>query len=418
MITIMRAWTPASRTPTGTCTSGWSTVIPIIPTSIIVMSTDHAASNDRPATRLATRLCFLAAGFAMACWAPLVPYAKARLGLDEASLGLLLLCLGIGSVTSMPLTGALVGRLGSRVVILAAGAGLCAALPGLALAGSMPVQALSLLLFGASLGAIDVAMNVHAVAVEKDAGVPLMSGFHGLFSVGCVAGAGTMASLLALGLTPGAATGIAVLAVLAALGMAAPRLLRHTSGGEASPLFVRPHGAVLLLGALAFVAFLTEGAILDWTALFLIETRGFAPWAGGIGFALFSLAMTAGRLTGDRVVAALGGRRVLLWGGLLAVAGFVVLVAAPWAILSLLGLVLMGLGASNLVPVLFSAAGRQQAMPVGLAVAAMTTIGYAGILAGPALIGFAAAAVGLPASFVMLAGLVLCIPLASRRVAA
>lgn len=374
------------------------------------MSTDNT-----PATRLATRLAFLAAGFAMACWAPLVPFAKAQLGLDEAGLGLLLLCLGIGSIGAMPVAGTLVGRVGARPVILAAGAGLCLALPGLALAATPAVLGAVLLLFGASLGSMDVAMNVHAVAVEKASDRPLMSGFHGLFSVGGMIGAGAMTAALAAGLTPAQATMAATLAVAAAVALAGPRLLDH-AGGAPGPLWVRPHGMVLLLGALAFAAFLTEGAILDWTALLLTQARGMEPAQAGIGYTLFSATMTLGRLTGDRVVGALGARRVLLWGGLLASGGLALQALAPSAAASLAGILLAGLGASNLVPVLFSAAGRQHVMPVGLAVTAMSSIGYAGILCGPALMGFVAHAVGLPGAFVMLAVLMLSLPLAARAV--
>jgi predicted MFS family arabinose efflux permease len=381
------------------------------------MCTDSSAvmSDDSPATRWATRLSFLAAGFAMACWAPLVPYAKARLGLNEGMLGLLLLSLGAGSMAAMPLAGALVGRWGARAVIMVAGAGLCLSLPMLALLGTPMALSLALLLFGASLGSMDVAMNVHAVAVERAAGQPLMSGFHGLFSVGGLAGAAIMTVLLAAGIAPLSAAVAAAVAVLAAVALAGPRLLATQAGGD-GPLFVRPHGIVMLLGVLAFAAFLMEGAILDWAALFLTQVRGVDTAEGGAGYVLFSLAMTAGRLGGDRIVARLGRENVLRWGGLLVAAGFVLMVALPQAGAALAGLLLVGLGASNLVPILFSAAGKQHAMPIGLAVAAVTTVGYAGILVGPALIGFVAQALGLSAAFLMLGGLILAMPLAARRV--
>lgn len=378
---------------------------------------DHGAIDHGAPARLATRLAFLAAGFAMAWWAPLVPYAKQRLGVDEGGLGLLLLCLGAGSVLTMPLVGLAVGRWGCRRVALTAGGGVCLALPGLALANSVPELAATLLLFGASLGALDVSMNVHAVLVERAAGRPLMSGFHGLFSVGGFVGSAALTALLAAGATPAAATMLATVAVAAVMLTTRPRLLRQGGGGD-GPALVRPHGLVVLLGGLAFAAFLTEGAILDWTALFLTQERGLPTAQGGLGYALFSLAMTAGRLTGDRVVAALGGRRVLLWGGLSTVAGLAGLVLLPWAAAGLAGLVLVGLGAANLVPVLFSAAGRQHAMPVGLAVAAMSTLGYAGILVGPAAVGFVAHGLGLPLALGLLAVLMLALPLASRRVGA
>jgi len=368
------------------------------------------------ASRLATRLCFLAGGFAMACWAPLVPYAKLRLGLDEAGLGLILLGLGSGSLIAMPLAGAILARHGCRMVILVAGLGLVLALPVLALAGSVPLLAAGLVLFGASLGTLDVSMNVHAVLVERQAERPLMSGFHGLFSVGGFAGSATMTALLAAGLSPGLSTFLAAATTAALVLPALPRLLADSRAEEGAPLFVRPHGFVVLLGALAFACFLSEGAILDWSALFLTQERGLEPSRGGLGYALFSLAMTAGRLSGDRVVVALGGLRVLVWGGLAAAGGFALLVLAPSPLAGLAGLVLVGLGASNLVPVLFSAAGRQQAMPMGLAIAAMSSLGYAGILAGPAVLGFVAKALSLPMAFVLLGLLMLALPLAARRV--
>jgi len=369
--------------------------------------------TDSPATRLATRLSFFAAGFGASCWAPLVPFAKVRLGVDDGLLGLLLLCLGIGSVLIMPITGGLVGRVGSRTVILAGGVGFCLALPVLALGTTTISIALALLLFGAALGAMDVAMNIHAVEVERGSRVPLMSGFHAMFSLGGVAGAGSITALLAAGLPLGGAVVVGILVVLLALGVAAPRYL-ETRLGRTAPFFVRPRGIVLLLGLLAFVAFLVEGAILDWSALLLTRHQAVAAAYGGVAYAVFSIAMTAGRLTGDHVVARLGGRRVLELGGGLTAAGLGIVLTTPWLPVVLVGFALVGIGASNIVPVLFTQAGRQTVMPSGLAIASMTAIGYAGILAGPAAIGFVAQASSLPAAFLLLAALILLVPLCAR----
>ncbi|WP_295992132.1 MFS transporter [Rugamonas sp.] len=353
-----------------------------------------------PQQRLSTRLAFLVAGLAMSAWAPLVPYAKARVGLDDGGLGLLLLCLGGGSLLAMPLTGALSLRFGCRAVILWAGALSCLLLPGLAVAPNAALLAVNLFLFGAAIGTLDVAMNVQAVIVERDSGAALMSGFHGLFSVGGFVGAAGMALMLWCGLDPLAAA--LVLSAVAALVLAgiAPHLLRRPdAAGHDGPLFVMPHGAVILIGALCFIMFLAEGAMLDWSALFLTGARGLDADRGGLGYAAFACAMTLGRLSGDRVVRRLGGRRVLLLGGACAAGGFLFAVLAPSAGAALAGFVLIGLGASNIVPILFSAAGRQRAMPAGLAVSAITTIGYAGILAGPALIGLVAHASSLDVAF-------------------
>jgi predicted MFS family arabinose efflux permease len=349
----------------------------------------------------------------MACWAPLVPFAKARIGVDDGQLGLLLLCIGIGSIVAMPLTGWFSARLGSKPMILGGGIGIVLLLPILAITNDAFVLAAALLGFGASIGTIDVAMNVHAVEVERAADRPLMSGFHALFSIGGFAGAGGMTLLLSTGLAPftGALFGSAT--TMAALALAWPRLLT-ARGGEPTP-FVVPHGIVLLLAGLGAVTFLVEGAILDWSALLIVGAGLAAAAQGGLGYMLFSIAMTIGRLTGNRIVARFGNRSVLAWGGLLTVAGFVLLLTAPFAQVAMTGFLLIGFGASNIVPVLFSLAGRQTVMPAVLAVAALTTTGYAGILAGPAAVGFVSRNFGLPAAFWLLAALMALVPVFARR---
>jgi MFS family permease len=353
-----------------------------------------------PQQRLSTRLAFLAAGLAMSAWAPLVPFAKTRLGLGEAELGLLLLCLGGGSLVAMPVTGLLTTRFGCRLVVLVSGALTCLFVPGLAFAPTALLLGATLFAVGASIGTLDVAMNVQAVIVERESGGSLMSGFHGLFSVGGFIGAGLMAAMLWAGMTPTASA--VVIAVLVALSLAgaAPYLLPGADGaGRDGPLFVVPHGAVIFIGALCFLSFLAEGAILDWSALLLTVEQGLDASRGGLGYAAFAIAMTVGRLSGDRVVRKLGGKRVLLLGGLCGAAGFFLSVLAPTVPLALVGFVLIGLGASNVVPILFTAAGNQHAMPASLAIAAVTTLGYVGILAGPALIGFVAHASSLNLAF-------------------
>jgi predicted MFS family arabinose efflux permease len=365
------------------------------------------------AHRYSTRLAFLAAGLAMSAWAPLVPFAKLRLGLNEADLGLLLLCLGAGSMVAMPVTGMLSARFGCRPVVLVSGALSCLILPGLALAPTAFLLGACLFLFGATLGTLDVAMNVQAVVVERESGEALMSGFHGLFSVGGFIGAGLMALMLWLGLPPAGSSIVISALVALSLWLAAPHLLRAPEPGGGSH-FVLPHGAVIFIGALCFLCFLAEGAILDWSAVLLTVERGMDAGRGGLAYAAFAVAMTIGRLTGDRVVRRLGGKRVMLLGGLGSALGFFGAVLAPSPVAALLGFVLIGLGASNIVPVLFTAAGNQKAMPPSLAIGAITTIGYAGILCGPAMIGFVAHAASLDFAFACLGGFMLLIAASAR----
>lgn len=367
--------------------------------------------------RVSTRLAFLAAGMAMSSWAPLVPYAQARTGVEAAQLGLLLLCLGIGSLLAMPVTGILAARFGCRRVILLSGLGCCAVFPFLAIAPSAPLLALALFLFGATIGTLDVSMNVQAVIVEKDYGGALMSGFHGLFSVGGIVGAGSMSAMLWLGMDIVSASVAMTIAVALVLLAAGPNLLREAPAAERdAPLLVVPRGAVVLIGVLCMFVFLAEGAVLDWSAV-LLTNGGMSGAQGGLGYAAFAVAMTIGRLNGDRIVQRWGGRRIMLLGGLASALGFLLVVLAPSAWLALPGFVLIGCGASNIVPVLFTAAGSQRDMPASLAVSAISTIGYAGILAGPGVIGFVAHAIGLQWAFAALACGMLVVALSGASVA-
>ena len=368
------------------------------------------------ATR-ATRLIFLTSGIGMASWAPMVPYAKARLGLDDADLGLVLLAFGGGSMVSMPLVGWLTHRYGNRKVISVAGLMLCVAIPLLAIVPNAPALAAVLLYFGAMLGAVDVAMNAHAVEVERRDGRALMSGFHGLFSIGGLAGAAIMSTLLALGLTLWAsALAIALMLALIVLSQRSSLLPGVDDAAEWSTVFRLPRGLVLLLGVLCFVSFLAEGSMLDWSAVLLRDFRGFSAASAGIGYACFSVAMAAGRLAGDRVVERLGPVSAIRIGASTAAIGFLLAAMAPWPAASLSGFVLIGLGASNIVPVMFSAAGRLPGNPPAISIAAVTMLGYAGLLSGPALIGFMAHASNLPVALAVVAGLLLLVAGSARIV--
>ncbi len=359
----------------------------------------HAETGGRrlPAARSATRLVFLLVGVAMACWAPLVPYAKIRLGLSDSALGLVLLGLGAGALAAMPLAALALARMGSRRVMLAAGTIVVLDLPLLALASGALSLAVALLVFGAAIGTTDVAMNMHAVAVERREGRPLMSGFHGLFSVGGLAGSLGMAGLLGLGLGPAPAALLGAVVCAALLLAARAGLLRQTAAPPGAR-WQAPTGRALLIGVLCFIAFLAEGAVLDWSGVFLHFQRGVSSAAAGLGYAAFSVAMSAGRLLGDRLIRRHGARLVLGGSAVLACAGFLLAIGFAPPAIALAGFVLVGFGAANIVPTLFSAAGRLPDLPAHAALPVVNAIGYLGLLAGPVLVGLAAGAVGLPAA--------------------
>ena len=365
--------------------------------------------------QIATRIVFFVAGFALAAWAPLVPFAQQRAAIGEGTLGILLLCLGIGSIATMSLAGALAARFGCRRVIMVSAVPLCVALPMLATMSDPVALGAWLLVFGAGLGAIEVTMNLQAVIVERASGRAMMSGFHGLFSLGGIAGAGVVTAELGLSLSPLVATLCVVVGIVIALLVARPNLLTYGSKTEAA-LFAMPHGIVLVIGAICFVAFLTEGAMLDWSAVFLTKLRAWQPAYAGMGYAVFSLMMTIGRLMGDSIVVRLGGRSVILLSGICAGAGLALTALVPYQGAAIAGFALIGIGCSNVVPVLYTAVGRQTVMPEHMAVAAITTLGYAGILAGPALIGFMASILSLQVVFLLLMAFQIGVALSGRLV--
>ncbi|AIX51691.1 MULTISPECIES: MFS transporter [Pantoea] len=363
-----------------------------------------------------TRTVFLIAGLSMSAWAPLVPYASQRLQLSGASLGGLLLCLGIGSLAAMPVTGALIGRFGCRRIMTCSALLILAVLPLLATLDHLWAMAFTLMLFGAGLGMLDVAMNVQAVHVEKAAGKPMMSGFHGFFSLGGIIGAGAVSLLLGAGLTPLQAIAIMMVLIAVLLCCSLPTLMSERLRQADEPWLVIPRGWVAFLGCLCFILFLAEGAVLDWSALLLLQSPGLSVAYAGLGYAVFSVAMTIGRLTGDKIIQRFGRYHVMLTGALAASAGMTLAVLVPWPQTALLAFLLVGFGLANTVPMLFNAAGNQQAMPVNLAISAMTTLGYAGILSGPALIGFISQWLTLSGAFLLIALMLLAVAASARRV--
>lgn len=378
-----------------------------------------APSNLRE--QRATRCIFFVAGLGMASWAPLIPFAKSRLGIDDGTLGLLLFCIAAGSMLLMPFAGRLIARFGCRALILACAVAFCIDLPWMMSAGTPLEMGAALLLFGAANGLLDVSMNAQAVIVERESGQARMSGFHGLYSIGSIAGAGGVSALLWLGLEPLHAIWLVVALIAAIVSLASASLLskREPEGtrGPGGTLKALAHPRILLIAVLCFFIFLIEGAMLDWSAVFLHGERGMEKSHAGVGFTLYSIAVALGRLYGDRFVNAVGGAGVLTLGGLGAAAGLLVIVSVDHAGIALFGFMLTGLGLANLVPVLFTTAGNQPDVPSNFALPAVTLVGYTGLLSGPALIGEVARQSSLTAAFSAGVAIVLLVSVCARRLA-
>lgn len=351
--------------------------------------------------RFATRIAFLISGLGMAAWAPLVPFVKERLQLDSSHLGLMLLCLGIGAILAMPFAGILTARYGCRAVVLLAAVLESVTLPILAVAHNIATAVPALLLFGAGVGTLDCVMNIQGIIVERASGRTMMPGFHGLFSAGGIVGAAGVSGLLAAGIPPLQATLCVVAAILIASLLAARSLLNYGSP-FLGPVFQLPRGVVLVIAWVCFIMFVVEGSALDWSAVFL-TTRAIDPSLAGMGYAAFSLFMTIGRFLGDTIVRIAGPRSVIMAGSLLAAVGLALAVLVESWKIGLLGYGLLGAGCSSVVPVLYGMLGRQSVMPEALAVPAVTTIAYSGMLLGPVGIGFLAHGFGLPFALMTIA---------------
>jgi predicted MFS family arabinose efflux permease len=365
----------------------------------------------------ATRIIFFVLGFAAGGWAPLVPFAKERLRLTDGGLGLLLLCLGAGSIVAMPLAGALAARFGCRRVLMAALAIAVLAFPLMAIAAPVGALAAALFLFGAALGSMDCVINMQAIVVERERGQPMMSGFHALYSLGGVAGAAVVSGLFAIG-APVLVSALCVSAILLLAGAASwPGLLARSSD-QPGLAFALPRGVVLVIGLFCFVLFLAEGSALDWSAVFLRTVRGAAPAQAGLAFVAFSAAMTTGRLVGDRIVGRIGQLRTVTFGAAFAAGGLAFATLAPGWLAAAVGYALVGAGCSNVVPVLFTLTGRQKAMPESAAVAAVSVFGYAGVLAGPAAIGLVASLSSLTIALLAVAALLGVVAAAATRLKA
>ncbi len=363
----------------------------------------------------ATRIMFFCSGLAAAAWAALIPILKTQIGIDEGTLGLLLLCLGGGAILAMPLAGAVAPKFGCKRVLLWTVSMFSLLLLLLPFAGSVWQLAILLVLFGFGIGATDCVMNIQAILVEQRADTNLMSGFHGFYSLGGIFGAGLMVVLLSTGISVEQACGLVSLLLLGALGYAHRGLLPFASPKE-GPAFALPYGTVLWIGLICFALFLAEGTVLDWSGVYLTEHQHAAHSLASLGLFSFSLTMTLARLTGDWTVARFGSRQVLTAGGVIACAGMILAIAAPGFYLALLGYALVGLGCANIVPIMFSATGKQRVMPQALAIPAVSTLGYIGVLAGPAVVGLVAQQFSLPFALYLIAGLIALATLVSLRI--
>ena len=367
------------------------------------MSAKDEAMNFRVGVKeeYAARLAFFLPGFAIATWAPMIPIVKDRLNIEADVLGMLLLCVGVSAFIMMPIAGILGRKFGCRKVIAAGSAVMALDVAVLSCLPNIWGYAVFLSVLGAFMGMTDVNMNINAVMVEKLARKRMMSSMHAFWSIGGFAGAGLFSLLAMLDLSVFTISAIHCIIMLALTALSMPYFLPY-KGSSNEKVIAVPKGIVVLFGIIACTSFLAEGAVMDWSGVFLAEVKAWDLSIAGLGFAVFSVAMLVIRLIGDKAVHLLGERKIVILGSALMGAGFLLLILADGFYMMMLPFVLMGLGGANIVPVLYSRLNHQKDMPIGSAVTAVTCMGYTGVILGPAVLGFIAHAISLTGVFILL----------------
>jgi MFS family permease len=363
-------------------------------------------SVDR-AARQAIGALFFINGFAFATWVSRIPAVQASLGLSPATLGAALAGLGAGSFVAMPLTGWLIARLGSRPVASGATIACCVAILLPALGVNAPTLAIALAVLGAAMGAMDVAMNAQGVELEHHLGRPVMATFHALFSLGGMAGAAAGGVIAARGVHVIAHFTAVALLIFTLAAVTLPWLLRVPPAPREAAGRLRVSPALIGLSVLAAIFMIAEGAMADWTPVYLASELGTGPGTAAAGYAVFSAAMTIGRLAGDRLTLRIGRVRLVRAGAALAAVSLAAALLVARVPAALAGFFAVGLGFSAIIPLVFSAAGRLDARSAGPGLAAVTTAGYLGFLAGPPVLGFIADRVTLPFALGLVVGLTL-----------
>ena len=383
----------------------------------------RASGSELVRARWAVAVMFLVNGFIMGSWAPQIPLLLPRHGLTVFGLGLLILGLGLGAVAAMALAGGLIARLGSAKVLRGFAVAASGTLAAVVLAPTLALLALAMVGMGGLIGCMDVAMNANAVEVERRLGRAIMSSSHGFWSLGGFLG-GSLGGVLIAALGSGGHALVVSAVALALVGLAAPHLrgappVPHppTAAGGAGSHWPRG-GAIYLLGLMALGAMVPEGAVLDWSALYLAREMGSPMAASGLAFAGFAAAMAVMRFAGDHLRGRHGAVATLRVSGAVAAAGLLAASLAPTAPLAIAGFALAGLGIANMVPIILSAAGNHPGLGAGVGISVVTMMGYSGILVAPASIGLVADHIGFRLTYAVLALVLIGVAALARRVAA
>jgi MFS family permease len=373
----------------------------------------------RRVNRIAVSAFFFLAGFCYSSWCSRIPNVQQRLHLDSAALGAVLLGLPVGLMISLPLAGWMVAKFGSRPIAITAAVCYAATLPVLDFMAAPWQLFLALICFGMFGNLLNISINTQAIGTEALYGRTIMASYHGLWSLAGFAGGNIGTLFISLGWSPWQHFLVITASVLLAVSLLSGRLIPVDAGaGEDRPIFAWPDRSLINLGIIAFCSMICEGCMFEWSGVYFQNVVHPPKALVAIGYTAFMSTMASGRFVGDWLITRWGMRRVLRLSGTLTAAGLLVAIVFPTLLPALLGFLLVGAGVSSVVPMVYSAAGRSKVLSPGVALAAVSTIGYLGFLFGPPFIGFIAQVSSLRVSLGLIAILGSVIALFASRVEA
>jgi MFS family permease len=368
------------------------------------MGTDTALYTSRRNYRIAVSSLFFLSGLCFSSWASRIPSIQEQLKLNDAGLGTILLALPVGLTLSLPLAGWLVAKFGSRIIVICSAVMYACTLPAIGFVQQSWQLMIVLFIFGSGGNLLNIAMNTQGVGVEALYGRSIMASLHGIWSLAGFTGAAIGGFMISQHTPPYfhflIISGISVLISLCAWPYTLPA---DTNARVGQPIFVRPDKSLLNLGVIAFCCMICEGAMFDWSGVYFQKVvKAKAAWIGA-GYTAFMSTMAAGRFVADWLVTRFGIKKILQASGVVIASGLVIAIIQPGVALSITGFILVGAGVSSVVPLVYSAAGKSKRVSPGVALAAVSTIGYFGFLFGPPTIGFIAQASSLRVSFLLIA---------------
>jgi MFS family permease len=371
-------------------------------------------TRSRLALRTAVGAMFFMAGLCFASWASRIGSIQLHLGLSFAALGGVLSALPVGLMCSLPFSGWIIIKIGSRRLLIGALAVYGLTLMSLGLAESSFQLICCLLLFGFSSNAVNISVNTQAVATEQLYEKPIMASFHGLWSLAGFTGAGIGTFMIAKGIDPFHHFALISIVIIISIVIAASSL-KNDKTADSGPVFVLPDASLIKLGIIAFCSMICEGAMFDWSTIYFRDIIHPDKALIGAGYACFMGAMASGRFVADWFAGRFGLKRILQVSGTLTAVGLLIAVIFPYLLSAMAGFILVGIGVSSVVPMVYSAAGKSKTMAPGVALAAVSTIGFSGFLIAPSIIGFIAGLATLRASFILIACMGACVVIVSSK---